>query len=205
MWVVKLGGSLLRSRHLPAWLKLLGDEGGGEIVVVPGGGPFADQVREAQRRWRFDDAAAHDMALRAMEQFGLVLLSLESRLRPADSLDAIRSTLDDGQIAVWFPYAMVTRNPEIEASWDVTSDSLSLWLAGKLACRNLAIVKSVIPADGAYSVETLSRNGYLDRAFAKLMGGVAVQPVWLHHRQYRDFSRLLGKQQSSPRTVKAIN
>ena len=53
-WVVKLGGSLYDSRHLPCWLDALSKTG---AIVVPGGGGFADRVRQAQVRWRFGDKA----------------------------------------------------------------------------------------------------------------------------------------------------
>jgi 5-(aminomethyl)-3-furanmethanol phosphate kinase len=204
MWIVKLGGSLMHSPSLPVWLKLLTEKGGGEVVIVPGGGLFADQVRKAQRRWHFGDTTAHKMALRAMEQFGLMLLSLESRICPATSIEGIRDTLNKGQVPIWFPYAMVAGNPEIEATWDITSDSLSLWLAETLGCRNLAIVKSAVPVDGDYSVEALSRNGHLDRAFAKMMSGTYVKPLWLHHRQLKDFSLMLCHRNYSSGAVKSI-
>ena len=33
------------------------------MIVVPGGGPFADAVRASQAEIGFDDAAAHEMAM----------------------------------------------------------------------------------------------------------------------------------------------
>ena len=42
--VVKLGGSVVRSPELDAWLDALA-KGAGRIVVVPGGGALADEVR----------------------------------------------------------------------------------------------------------------------------------------------------------------
>ena len=42
--VVKLGGSHAFATHLRAWLDALA-QAGGNVVVVPGGGPFADAVR----------------------------------------------------------------------------------------------------------------------------------------------------------------
>ncbi len=82
--IVKLGGSLARSERLTAWLDSLA-EAAGEVVVVPGGGPFAERVREMQQRWRFDDPTAHHLALLAMEQFGRMLAVLRPGLAPADS------------------------------------------------------------------------------------------------------------------------
>jgi aspartokinase-like uncharacterized kinase len=68
MWIVKLGGSLLRDPRLREWLQMLAEFGGGLVTVVPGGASFADAVREAQARWHFDDVVAHNMAVLAMAQ-----------------------------------------------------------------------------------------------------------------------------------------
>ncbi len=69
--VVKLGGSLADSAQLPRLLRELARLP--DLVIAPGGGPFADAVRRAQKERGFDDAAAHDMALLAMAQFGRML------------------------------------------------------------------------------------------------------------------------------------
>ena len=42
--VVKLGGSFAFSEHLRAWLEAL-TACAGRVVIVPGGGPFADTRR----------------------------------------------------------------------------------------------------------------------------------------------------------------
>ena len=76
MIVVKLGGSLFDYSKLSEWLKILSEEGAGKVVIVPGGGPFADQVRDAQKRWKFNDQQAHKMALHAMDQFGIMLCGI---------------------------------------------------------------------------------------------------------------------------------
>ncbi len=47
--------------------KILSEEGAGKVVIVSGGGPFADQVRDAQKRWKFNDQQAHQIALHAMD------------------------------------------------------------------------------------------------------------------------------------------
>ena len=43
------------------------------IVVVPGGGPFADAVRDFDRSLGLSPHTAHWMALLAMDQYGHVL------------------------------------------------------------------------------------------------------------------------------------
>ena len=79
MWVVKLGGSLQSFPGLRDWVRLIAEQGGGRVVLVPGGGQFADAVRAAQRTAGFDDRTAHGMALFAMEQYGLMLAALAPR------------------------------------------------------------------------------------------------------------------------------
>ena len=46
MWVVKIGGSLSHDPALREWLTQLWEVGGGRVVIVPGGGDFADTVRQ---------------------------------------------------------------------------------------------------------------------------------------------------------------
>ncbi len=144
-WVVKLGGSLARSPTLPDWLATLA-AGGGRIVLVPGGGPFAAAVRTAQSSWNFDDTTAHQMALLAMQQYGLMLAGLCPELQPADRETAIRTALAAGRIPVWSPLPMALI-PELEASWRLTSDSLAAWLARRLNADRLILVKAgTLPA-----------------------------------------------------------
>src|SRR5260370_34880614 len=93
--VVKLGGSHAFSEHLASWVAAIAGCAG-DVVVVPGGGPFADAVREAQPKIGFDDDAAHHMALLAMEQYACALAALNGTLVPADSLAALQHALAAG-------------------------------------------------------------------------------------------------------------
>ena len=54
------------------------------MLVVPGGGPFADAVRAVDEQVGLDDATAHALALRAMDQLGVLLRPL---LPAAELLD----------------------------------------------------------------------------------------------------------------------
>ena len=165
--VVKLGGSLAFAPALTEWLAALA-AGGGRAILVPGGGPFADQVRDAQRRRPFDDATAHRMALLAMEQYGLMLCGLHPALRPAATRAAIARVRRQGMVPVWLPSTMALDRPEIAESWDVTSDSLAAWLTGTLGLRHLALVKSAPPPEPA-TAERLAAEGYIDPMLPDLL------------------------------------
>lgn len=204
MWVVKLGGSLLNTCDLQAALIQLADHGAGQLVVVPGGGVFAEQVRYLQKELCLDDVTAHRMALRAMEQFGDIVTSLDPRYHAAATFDAIDGWLEKHEIPVWFPYEMIVDNPAIRASWDITSDSLSLWLANSIHCQNLVLLKSTVPEDDDYSAQHLSQFGFLDHAFAEMMTNMLVKPWWLFYKQMETFFGMLSNEDSPDSGMKAI-
>ena len=166
MWVIKLGGSLATAPELRSWLEVIAHAPGPPRVLVPGGGPFADAVRAAQARWRFDDRIAHRMALLAMHQYGLMLTGLEPKLQPAETVEAIRAACATEHIPVWLPYAMVATRDDIEASWEVTSDSLALWLATELGAERLILVKATVLPVEPTSIGLLTETRVLDGAFS---------------------------------------
>jgi aspartokinase-like uncharacterized kinase len=167
--VVKLGGSHAFSTHLKDWIDAIA-LCAGRVVVAPGGGPFADAVREVQRKMGFDDRAAHHMALLAMDQYGCALASLGRRLIPAASATAIRRVLLDGGVPVWAATRMVLGAKDIPWSWDVTSDSLAAWLAGRIGAKRVLLVKHVEPSADLLRAEDLVARGIVDPAFPRFLG-----------------------------------
>jgi aspartokinase-like uncharacterized kinase len=111
------------------------------IVVVPGGGSFADAVRRADHRFRLGDSAAHWMAILAMDQYGHLLADLARGTRLVRS----RRELAPGRLNVLAPAAWLRRADPLPHSWEVTSDSIAAWFARTLRARRLLLVKH---ADG---------------------------------------------------------
>ncbi len=171
--VVKLGGSFAFSAHLRDWIAAIAGCPG-RVIIVPGGGPFADTVRSAQQRMGFGDRAAHEMAILAMEQYGRALASLDARLSPADTVEAIRRDIDAGRIPVWMPAHLALRADDIAPSWDVTSDSLAAWLAARIGARRLFLVKHVEPRLRGAPIDDLAAIGVVDRELARRLQMSAV-------------------------------
>lgn len=125
--VVKFGGSLLDcARFLVPVLAAAP----GPILVIPGGGPFADLVRT------LDPApeAAHWMACAAMEQVGLYLAGL--------GLPAIEALHVPDSPSVLLPYHLLRECDPLPHSWRVSSDTISAWCAAELGC-DLLLAKSI--------------------------------------------------------------
>ncbi len=182
MWVVKLGGSLLGSPELPRWLDTLVKISDGKVLIVPGGGMFADAVRQAQDTSLVNDAVAHHLALLAMDQFGLLLAGMNPRLVTASSELEIAERGWQHRGIVWLPSRMVLADENIPKNWQVTSDSLSAWIANKIGSEHLILVKSKDLAGYStvppVAMQALITDGLVDNAFAEFCTGLNAQ-IWV--------------------------
>ena len=107
--VVKIGGSLDRDPLLRDWLQMLLDAGRGQVVVVAGGGAFADLVRQHQAHWQFDDLAAHNMAVLAMMQSTTMMKALAPGLVLAATPAAAARALRGQHVVLWWPRRWLRR------------------------------------------------------------------------------------------------
>jgi aspartokinase-like uncharacterized kinase len=165
MWVIKLGGSLLGTPELESWLEVVSRHGDGKVVIVPGGGIFADAVRKAQLLSGIDDKVAHHMAVQAMDQYGVLMAGLNRQLVTAASELEIAERGWQHRGIIWLPSKMVCANEHIPASWDVTSDSLAAWLARTLDAEHLVLVKSLRPLQERNTFEALVQDDMVDAQF----------------------------------------
>jgi aspartokinase-like uncharacterized kinase len=188
MWVVKLGGSLLGTPELNAWLSLLAEHSDGRIVIVPGGGVFADTVRKHQIAGGYGDATAHHMALLAMEQYGFVFKSIQPTLAMAASELEIAERSWQHRAIVWLPSQMVLAEDGIPASWDVTSDSLAAWLAKKIGADRLVLVKHEAVVEQPVPVRRLTDEGILDAAFEQFAAGLSCPIHIVGKSEYAEFA-----------------
>lgn len=172
--VVKVGGSLYGAPGLKGVLHVLSREACSAcVVVVPGGGRFADAVRVAQAREGFSDAEAHLRALQAMDAAGVWLgRRLEARgssptVLDVDALETLSRTAADPGLptGLWLVsgFPALTREPALPVGWQTTSDTIALWCAQKLSAEELCLYKSAAP--GTRSLEELAQAEYLDRQF----------------------------------------
>lgn len=138
------------------------------IVVVPGGGTFADAVRKAQSELKFSDAAAHRMAMLAMHQMGLLLADLNPRLVPVETLASLRRAIAGAKVPVWLPLKLAAGDKRIPADWSVTSDGLAARLAERLRGATVVLVKSCQVPPGA-TLAGLVQMGVVDPTFAAIV------------------------------------
>ena len=168
--VIKIGGSLIGSaRELVRVLHRYASAEEERIIIVPGGGVFADTVRTASDTYGISDEAAHWMAVLAMDQYGHYL---------ADGTPAglITEITDPESIrtgaSVLLVYDLLKRSDSgIEHTWNATSDTIAGWVASQLGA---VFIKATdvdgILRDGALVSEITARE-------LLAMGETCVDPV----------------------------
>jgi|WetSurMetagenome_2_1015567.scaffolds.fasta_scaffold02418_13 5-(aminomethyl)-3-furanmethanol phosphate kinase len=126
--VVKIGGSL--SNRVPDLATVL-RASDRPLFIVPGGGMFAEGVRKLQ----IDNDSAHWMAIAAMDQYGWFIAS-----QGIGTTDLLQISPDHP--VVFLPYCSMRQHDPLPHSWDVTSDSIAVWVADTLGL-DLLLLKSV--------------------------------------------------------------
>jgi aspartokinase-like uncharacterized kinase len=128
--VLKVGGSLIAvSKGLMSYLV----EAQVDVLVVPGGGPFAQTVRRYADQ--LDKTATHWMAILAMNQYGFYLST------PGAAIVEDLYSLAHGT-SILLPFKMLYENDPLPHSWNATSDSVAGWVAHYLNA-NLVIATDV--------------------------------------------------------------
>ena len=172
MIVIKLGGSLAHSEMLVNCLhKLKQNYKTRSIVIVPGGGAFANQVRLAQQQFKFDDSTAHRMAILAMQQMAFLIQGLNNTLPIAHSITMISSLIQQHKTVIWSPDIIELDNARIRPSWDITSDSLSAWVANTLSAKELILVKAAT-INKTYTLKQLAKANIIDQSFCDYVSHV---------------------------------
>ncbi len=130
MIVVKIGGSVAEVAG-EIFNELY--ETGRDVLVVPGGWIFAEKIRELN----VDDDSAHWMAIEAMNIYGYYLSRYAELIEPHDFDFEIRG------VRILLPYILLKKYDELPHSWDVTSDSITVWIAEKVDAGKIIKVTDV--------------------------------------------------------------
>ncbi|MGD9131219.1 MAG: delta 1-pyrroline-5-carboxylate synthetase [Candidatus Bathyarchaeota archaeon] len=147
--VLKVGGSLSEDptsltrlcQELSALTKVH------RIAIVPGGGEFADTVRKLDKTYRLSNTVAHKMAILAMDQYGFLLSDIIPKSYVSRSLEEIINSAK-GTLPILLPSKLMFREDPLEHSWDVTSDTIAVYIAQLLHAEKLLLVTDV---DGIFS------------------------------------------------------
>ena len=150
--VLKVGGSLSRGESLMSLCQAIGELGARyRLLVVPGGGEYADLARAHYRTYKLGETTAHRMAILAMDQYGCLLGDLLPGSSLVTDLPTAREQASRGGVPVLLPAALFNQVDPLPHSWQVTSDSIAAWVAGTLGAPRLILLKDV---DGLHAARS---------------------------------------------------
>jgi aspartokinase-like uncharacterized kinase len=118
------------------------------LVVVPGGGPFADAVRRFDATHGLSPVAAHWMAILAQDQYAHVLAERVPGAALVWDCEAIAEAHRSRRLPVLAPSRWMLAADVLPHRWDATSDSVAAFVAGALDAALLVLVKPVSGAVG---------------------------------------------------------
>ena len=161
--VIKIGGGLLAVPdaldHVVQTLRSVCTTDR-RLLVVPGGGPFADAVRDVDAAMPLDASAAHWMAILGMDQYAYLLASRLPNARFTERLEELASIHATGGLPVFAPSRLLRAVDPLPHCWDVTSDSIAAWISHHLRATQLILIKTSAAA---------SSEAVVDACFHRLM------------------------------------
>lgn len=184
--VIKIGGGL---GAIPGALELVCGAVGEaskahSLVVVPGGGPFAEAVRAFDSTTGLSAGAAHWMAILAMDQYAHVLADRISQAVLVEEPGVLAESVGHGRAVVLAPSRWMRAADVLPHTWEVTSDSIAAFVAGALDAACLVLIKpaasgdpldsyfaSALPADMPYFVLSWDRIAELSSIISGATAG----------------------------------
>jgi aspartokinase-like uncharacterized kinase len=142
-WVIKIGGSLFPEYAVKLCENLVGKN----IIVICGGGAFANLLRDYDAGIGFSSTVTHRSAILCMDILGMLLADKVADAEAVYSLNLAQKALDEGKLPIFMPSKFLEHQNSLEHSWRVTSDSISLYIAHQLKAK-LLIATDV---DGIYT------------------------------------------------------
>jgi aspartokinase-like uncharacterized kinase len=175
MIVVKVGGSLFDHPALgPALRTFVERLAPADVLLVPGGGPVADAVRELDRVHGLGEESAHWIALRALTVTARLLEEfIPRRLSFVRVLDCFTFAREDD-----------SRPGALPHTWNVTTDSIAARAAIVFRAERLVLLKSVdVPPGTSWEA---AANGWVDAHFPQIAATLACPVEIINFRRQLD-------------------
>ncbi|MGZ7107351.1 MAG: amino acid kinase family protein [Methanobacterium sp.] len=143
-WIVKLGGSLFPEDAIKFCKTLVGKN----VIVICGGGEFANKIRDYDDKMDFSITSTHKTAILCMDIMGMLVADKVDDARAVYSLEKAKKVLEEGKLPVLLPSKIFEYLDPLEHSWKITSDSISVYISWLLESKILIVTN----VDGIYDI-----------------------------------------------------
>ncbi len=144
--IFKIGGKILENSQnlnntISQLYQLLQENIIKKIIIIPGGGSYANFIRELDKELKIGDTMAHWMAIYAMDYNGKIIGKQYPNIKLTDDFEELKK--NDNMIYLFLTFKYLKELDELPYSWDITSDSISLYIANKLQIGECYLIKKV--------------------------------------------------------------
>lgn len=112
-----------------------------KIILIPGGGSFANFIRKIYSELKFTDELAHWMSIISMNYNGIELGKKFPKLEAFEDYGRLKDI--EKTFSIFLPYQFIKENDKLPHNWQVTSDSIALFIAKKLGLKECFLIKDV--------------------------------------------------------------
>lgn len=175
--LIKVGGSLHDVPHLGRRLRAFLDQlPTRRVLLLAGGGPATDLVRQADALDDLGQERSHWLALRSLSFMTHVLAVRLENAEVIDDLSRREHVWKEQYIPVLdthiFALEDERRSGHLPHHWDVTSDSLAARVAVVAGIPELILLKSTALPPGC-SWEEAAKHGIVDPCFPRVLSAAA--------------------------------
>jgi len=144
--LIKIGGSLVRrGRFVLSEISrsaiILSSKY--RVIVVLGGGDIANVVRELYNEFHIRQSTAHWMAISTMDINGMLFAGMNRKFKTVGTVFECKSMVNRGYVPVMLPYRLLKKADSLPRSWEVTSDSIALFISHILDTDYVILLKDV--------------------------------------------------------------
>lgn len=150
--VVKIGGSLF-PEHTEKLCEYL-CQSKEKLVLINGGGEFANKLREYDSQHHFSNDSMHWCAIKCMDIVGELIADKNKNIELTNHIEDIDSIHKDGKTPLISIFDILKRDDSLKHDWNVTSDSIACWLANKINAKLLILTN----VNGIYKGNIFSNN-----------------------------------------------
>ena len=168
MWIFKIGGSWIGNPNLMKLLQLLKDIKSDEnLILVFGGGIFADSVRKVYADFKMTERTANFLALKSTEIFSHLVNETFSHTCLISDLNELNVKTE--KLKIWMPSKTLKNEVTFIKNWDSTSDSVAAWLHNNICSKGLIFIKSLTLKKKNYKLGYLKGKNVLDKNIDKYL------------------------------------
>jgi aspartokinase-like uncharacterized kinase len=150
--VVKIGGSLF-PEHTDRLCEYL-SKSKEKLVLINGGGDFANVLRKYHDEYDFSNDVMHWSAIKSMDIIGELIASRNKNIECITAIEDIEKVHDNNKIPLLLCYDILKTEDPLKHSWNITSDSIACYFAHRLNAKLLILTN----VDGIYRGNIFSND-----------------------------------------------